>query len=91
MIILRLSPKSNLNKIWNYVENNMIKEDATKYVIPLYATQAEGMMSVGVIFDVKDPENIAHFLTENLTKCEGMPSHEDDLSNETSIFPDSKK
>ena len=49
------------------------------------------MMSVGVIFDVKDPENIAHFLTENLTKCEGMPSHEDDLSNETSIFPDSKK
>ena len=30
MIILRLSPKSNLNKIWNYVENNMIKEDATK-------------------------------------------------------------
>lgn len=70
MIIVRLSPKSDLNKIWNYVENNMIKEDATKYVTPLYATQAEGMMSVGVIFDVKDPENIAYFLTENLTKCE---------------------
>ncbi len=70
MIIVRLSPKSDLNKIWEYVENNMIEEDATKYVTPLYATQAEGMMSVGIIFDVKDPENIAHFLTENITKCD---------------------
>ncbi len=69
MIIVRLSPKSDLNKIWDYVENNMINEDATKYVTPLYATQAEGMMSVGVIFDVKDPDNIANFLTENLIKC----------------------
>jgi DNA-binding Lrp family transcriptional regulator len=70
MIIVRLSPKSDLNKIWNYVENHIIKEDTTKYVTPLYATQAEGMMSVGVIFDVKDPDNIAHFLTENLAKCD---------------------
>jgi hypothetical protein len=69
MIIVRLSPKSDLNKIWNYVENHIIKEEATKYVTPLYATQAEGMMSVGVVFDVKDPDNIAHFLIENLAKC----------------------
>jgi hypothetical protein len=48
----------------------MFKKDTTKYVTPLYATQAEGMMSVGVIFDVKDPDNLAHFLTENLAKCD---------------------
>ncbi|MCJ7571574.1 MAG: Lrp/AsnC ligand binding domain-containing protein [Candidatus Thermoplasmatota archaeon] len=48
---------------------SMINEDSIKYVTPLYATQSEGMMSVGVIFDVKDPDNIAHFLTENITKC----------------------
>jgi len=70
IIIVRLSPKSDLNKIWDYVENHIIEEEATKYVTPLYATQAEGMMSVGVIFDVKDPDNIAHFITENLAKCE---------------------
>ncbi len=70
MIIVRLSPKSDLNKIWNYVENHIVKEDTKKYITPLYATQAEGMMSVGVIFDVKDPDSIAHFLTENLAKCE---------------------
>ena len=70
MIIVRLAPKSDLGKIWDYVENNVIKEEATKYVTPLYATQAEGMMSVGVIFDVKDPDDIAHFITESLSKCE---------------------
>jgi len=70
MIIVRLFPKSDVNKIWDYVENHINKEDTTKYITPLYATQAEGMMSVGVIFDVKDPDNIAHFLTENLAKCD---------------------
>jgi len=70
MIIARLSPKSDLNKIWNYVENTITKEEATKYVTPLYATQAEGMMSVAVVFNVKDPDNIAHFLTETLAKCD---------------------
>jgi len=70
MIIVRLSPRSDLNKIWNYVENSITKEEATKYVTPLYATQAEGMMSVAVVFNVKDPDNIAHFLTENLAKCD---------------------
>src|SRR4030042_5372616 len=69
MIIVRLSPKSNLEKIWDFVENHIIKEEATKFVTPLYATQAEGMMSVAVVFDVKDPDNIAHFLVENLAKC----------------------
>jgi len=69
MIIVRLSPKTDLSKIWNYVENHIVKEEATKYVTPLYATQAEGMMSVAVVFDVKDPDNIAHFLVENLAKC----------------------
>jgi hypothetical protein len=70
MIIVRLAPKSNVNKIWDFIENSITKEEATKYVTPLYATQAEGMMSVGVIFDVKDPDNIAHFVTESLSKCE---------------------
>ena len=70
MIVVRLYPKSDLSKIWNYVENHIMNEEATKYVTPLYATQAEGMMSVAVVFEVKDPDNIAHFLVENLAKCE---------------------
>ena len=66
MMIVRLFPKTDLNKVWNYVENVIAKE-SSEVVTPLYATQAEGMMNVGVIFDVKDPDNIAHFLTETLS------------------------
>ena len=69
MIIVRLYPKADLNKTWKFAEEVIAKE-STEGVTPLYATQAEGMMNVGVIFDVKDPDNIAHFLTETLSKCE---------------------
>ncbi|MBN2065955.1 MAG: hypothetical protein JW771_04005 [Candidatus Thermoplasmatota archaeon] len=69
MIIVRLYPKSDLNKTWDFVENVIAKEGSEE-VTPLYATQAEGMMNVGVIFDIKNPDNIAHFLTETLSKCE---------------------
>jgi hypothetical protein len=68
MVIVRLFPKADLNMTWRFVEEVIAKE-TTKGVTPLYATQAEGMMNVGVIFDIKDPDNIAHFLTETLSKC----------------------
>ena len=66
MMIVRLFPKTDLNRVWHYVENVLTKE-TSKSVTPLYAAQLEGMMNVGVIFDVKDPDNIAHFLTETLS------------------------
>jgi DNA-binding Lrp family transcriptional regulator len=69
MVIVRLFPKTDLNKIWNYAENVIAKE-SSNVVTPLYATQAEGMMNVGVLFDVKDPDNISHFLTETISKCD---------------------
>ncbi len=69
IIIVRLNPRSDLSKLWDYVENAITKKDATKYVTPLYATQAEGMMSIAVVFDVKDPDNIADFLLEHLATC----------------------
>jgi len=66
MIIVRLYPKTDLNRVWHYVENVIAKE-SSDVCTPLYSAQLEGMMSVGVIFDVKDPDNIAHFLTETLS------------------------
>jgi len=66
MVIVRLFPKTDLNKVWNFVENVIAKESSDA-VTPLYSAQLEGMMSVGVIFNVKDPDNIAHFLTETLS------------------------
>lgn len=66
-MIVRMYPKTDLNKVWHYVENVIAKEKSD-VVTPLYSAQLEGMMSVGVIFNVKDPDNIAHFLTETLSK-----------------------
>ena len=66
MMIVRMYPKTDLNKVWSYVENVIAKESSNE-IIPLYSAQLEGMMSVGVIFDVKDPDSIAHFLTETLS------------------------
>ena len=69
MIIVRMFPKTDLNRVWNYVEN-VIGKETSEYITPLYSAQLEGMMSVGVIFDVKDPDHIAHFLTETLSDFE---------------------
>ena len=66
MMIVRMFPKTNLDRVWHYVENVIAKE-TSDVVTPLYSAQLEGMMSVGVIFNVKDPDNIAHFLTETLS------------------------
>jgi DNA-binding Lrp family transcriptional regulator len=68
LMIVRLYPKIDINKIWDYVEHEM-KEEPSKSITPLYATQTEGMMDVGIIFDVKDPDDIAPFLTEEIVKC----------------------
>ena len=56
----------DLKKIWDYVEGDMVLKAKSNNVTPLYATQTEGMMNVGIIFDVKDSDNIADFLTDNL-------------------------
>jgi len=69
LMIVRLYPKTDLSRVWNYVENE-IKEDSSKPYTPLYASQSEGMMNVGVIIDVNEPNDIANFLTEDIVKCD---------------------
>ncbi|HEC95159.1 MAG TPA: hypothetical protein ENI45_04245 [Thermoplasmatales archaeon] len=69
LMIVRLYPKTDLSRIWNYVENE-IKDDPSKPFTPLYATQTEGMLDVGIIVEVDDPDDICSFLTEELVKCD---------------------
>ena len=68
LMIVRLFPKTDLSRVWNYIEEH-IKEEH-KDLIPLYATQSEGMMNVGVIFDVKEVDSLADFITEDIVKCD---------------------
>ena len=69
LMIVRLYPKTDLSRVWNYIENE-IKDDPSKPFTPLYASQSEGMMNVGVIIDVDNPDNIASFITEDIVKCD---------------------
>jgi len=69
LMIVRLYPKTDLSKVWNYVENE-IKNNPEHPITPLYAAQNEGMLDVGLIFDVKEPEDISDFLTEEIVKCD---------------------
>ncbi len=69
LMIVRLYPKTDLSRVWNYVEQEIKAKDGDP-VTPLYATQTEGMLDVGLIFDVKNPDDMTHFLTEEIVKCE---------------------
>lgn len=69
LLIVRLYPKTDLNKLWYYVENE-IKNDDKKPYTPLYATQTEGMMDVGLIFDANSPDDLTEFITEEIVKCD---------------------
>jgi hypothetical protein len=77
----------DINKVWDYVESDLIKNAEKEGVTPLYATQTEGMMSVGVIFDVKDPDNIADFLTENLAHYDEIHHSKTISFMKTVFFP----
>lgn len=68
-MIVRLYPKTDLSRVWNYIESE-IRDDPQKKITPLYATQTEGMMDIGLIFDVKHTDDISEFLTEDIIKCD---------------------
>ena len=69
LMIVRLYPKTDLSKVWNYIERE-VKNKEDEPITPLYAAQSEGMMNVGIIFDVKHSDDIASFLTEEIVKCD---------------------
>ena len=69
LMIVRLYPKTDLSRVWNYIESE-IRNDPQKNITPLYATQTEGMMDIGLIFDVKHTDDISEFLTEEIIKCD---------------------
>ncbi len=69
LMIVRLYPKTDLSRIWNYIEQEVKNKEDENYT-PLYATQTEGMMDIGLIFDVEHPDDISKFLTEEIVKCD---------------------
>jgi len=90
LMIVRLFPKTDISKVWNYVENK-IKDEKSDTMTPLYATQTEGMMNVGIILDVKDPDNISQFLTEHIIECDEIHHTKTVSLMKPAFFPVPKK
>jgi len=70
LMIVRLFPKTDISRVWKYVEENI--KEGHKDLVPLYATQSEGMMNVGIIFDVKEVDSLSDFITKDIVKCEEL-------------------
>jgi len=83
LMIVRLFPKTDLSRVWNYIEEH-IKEEHND-LIPLYATQSEGMINVGIIFDVKEVDSLTEFITEEIVKCDEI-SHTKTISLMKPVF-----
>lgn len=90
MLIVRLCPKEDMDKLWDYVENEVGKE-TSGLVTPLYASQTAGMMEVSIIFKVNHPDNIAHFVTENIAYCDEVHHTKTVVLMKPVFFPVPKK
>jgi len=90
MLIARLFPKTNIDKLWDYVEEKIEKE-SLGLVTPLYASQTEGTMEISIIFRVNHPDNIAHFLTDCVPDCDEIYNTKTVTLMKPVFFPIPKK
>lgn len=71
LMIVRLYPKTDISRVWNYIEAK-VKNEESKPFTPLYATQTEGMLDAGIILDVDEPDDLSEFITEEIVKCDEL-------------------
>ena len=90
ILIVRLYPKRDITKVWEHIEKR-IEEEPSNLITPLYASQTEGMCNVSLFFDAIQPDNIAHFLTENLSQCEQCHHTKTSTLMKPVFFPIPKK
>jgi hypothetical protein len=69
MLIIRLHPKYELEKVWDFVETEF-KNYQSKDVLPLWASQMENRNYVSVLFETNDVDAIAEFLIDEVSKCD---------------------
>ncbi|MFQ6089035.1 MAG: hypothetical protein ACE5K0_09075 [Candidatus Methanofastidiosia archaeon] len=69
MLIIRLYPRKDLEKVWDFVLKNF-EEYKSKTVKPLYISQLAGKNCISVILEVEHVNHIMEFLSEEIAGCE---------------------
>jgi hypothetical protein len=68
MFVVRLHPKAEIDKVWNWVGKSFTGKKADD-VVPLYVSQREDHHFVDTILEAKDAEQLADFLIKQVPKC----------------------
>lgn len=78
-MVLKLYPKGDQDKIWDYVMDNFDKS-VLETVTPIQMTEHVGDNVVGILFNVENIDNMVNFLTYRIGECEEI------LDTKTMIF-----
>lgn len=68
MFVVRLRPRAEIDKVWNWVSKAFTGKKADD-VVPLYVSQREDHHYVDTILEAKDSEQLANFLIKQVPKC----------------------
>lgn len=71
LMVLKLYPKGNQDKVWDYVLNNL-KTAVSETVMPIQMSEHIGDNVVGILFNVDNLDHMVKFLTYQIGECEDI-------------------
>jgi DNA-binding Lrp family transcriptional regulator len=69
LMVLKLYPKGDQNKVWDYIIKNFDKS-VEETVTPIQITEHMGDNVIGILFNVNDMDDMVNFLTYRIGECE---------------------
>ena len=78
-MVLKVFPKGDQNKVWDYVLKNF-DQSWSETVVPIQMTQHIGDNIVGILFYVENIDDMVNFLTYRIGECEEI------IDTETMMF-----
>ena len=69
LMVLKLFPKGDQKKVWDYVQNNFDKA-WSETVVPIQMSQHIGDNVIGILFNVENLDHMVKFLTYQIGECD---------------------
>jgi len=69
MLILRLYPMYEIDKVWDFVEERFAGRE-TRGAVPLFVSHQENFNYLSVVFEAKDVDSIAEFVVDEVAGCD---------------------
>jgi hypothetical protein len=69
LMVLKLNPKGDQDKVWDYAINNF-DESVSETVTPIQITEHIGDNVLGILFNVDKLDDMVNFLTQRIGACE---------------------